>query len=82
LGPERSVSNLHSDALSILSSLFTCQSVQIGIRLALSFVVKSMPQACNQEDLCYARLYATYRSEWQAFAQTMMLESELAVTAN
>jgi len=28
-----------------------------------------MPQVCNQQDLCYARLYAAYRSEWQAFAQ-------------
>ena len=31
--------------------------------------MKSMPQAYNQEDVCYAQLYATYRSEWQAFAQ-------------
>ena len=28
-----------------------------------------MPQAYSQEDVCYAQLYATYRSEWQAFSQ-------------
>jgi len=46
--------------------------------------MKSMPQACNQEDLCYARLYATYRSEWQAFAQETrrwrLLENEEQIT--
>jgi hypothetical protein len=28
-----------------------------------------MLQACNQEDLSYDQLQATYRSEWRAFAQ-------------
>jgi hypothetical protein len=46
--------------------------------------MKSMPQACNQEDLRYGHLYAAYRSEWQAFAQETrrwrLLEDEEQIT--
>src|SRR3954447_23676469 len=39
-----------------------------------------MPQLCDQQDRCYAQLYANYRSEWQAFAQktrvSRLLEDE------
>ena len=41
----------------------------MGIRIVLSFVIGGMPQVCNQEDLRYDQLYASYRSEWRAFAR-------------
>lgn len=38
-------------------------------QIGTEFRHEAMPQISDRQDLCYARLHAAYRSEWQALAQ-------------